>query len=93
MKVYSSVDVTEFENSKVLIYPNPVLDNFIVEIQTDESLSDQYDFKLLDTRARVLREMVFEKYIKVERENLADGVYIIQISSAKGSHQQKIIFE
>ena len=64
-----------------------------VEIQTDESLSDQYDFKLLDPRARVLREMVFEKYIKVERENLSDGVYIIQISSEKGSHQQKNIFE
>jgi len=92
-KDYSSVDVSEFANSKVLIYPNPVLDNFIVEIQSDESSSDKYTFKLLDSRARVLRETVFEKFIKIERENLAKGVYIIQISSVKGSHQQKIIFD
>lgn len=93
MKVYSSVDVTDFANSKVLIYPNPVLDIFIVEIQSDKISSDKYTFKLLDSRARVLREMVFEKFIKIERENLAKGIYIVQISSEKGNFQETIIFE
>ncbi len=93
MKIYERVDVSEFVKSKVLIYPNPVFDNFTVKVQSDEISSDEYTFNLLDSRGRVLREIVFDGIVQVNRENLAKGVYIIQISSERVSHQQKIIFE
>lgn len=93
MKIYERVDVSEFVKSKVLIYPNPVFDNFTVKVQSDEISSEEYTFNLLDSRGRVLREIVFDGIVQVNRENLAKGVYIIQISSERVSHQQKIIFE
>tara|TARA_B100001059_G_scaffold75625_1_gene73189 strand:- start:60 stop:470 length:411 start_codon:yes stop_codon:yes gene_type:complete len=68
-------------------------DNFTVKVQSDEISSDEYTFSLLDSRGRVLREIVFDGIVQVNRENLAKGVYIIQISSERVSHQQKIIFE
>lgn len=83
----------ELEVNQEETYTLVVFDNFTVKVQSDEISSDEYTFNLLDSRGRVLRKIVFDGIVQVNRENLAKGVYIIQISSERVSHQQKIIFE
>ena len=91
MRVYNTVGVKEFEDLEVLIYPNPVTDYLNIEIK---SLTDSEDFtfKLIDTRGRVLSKNLFKKSIQIDRKNISPGVYFIHLHSASNFIQRKIIF-
>ena len=49
--------------------------------------------KLLDARGRVVKEDSFKRQIKINRNAIAPGLYVIVISSQDISYQQKIFFE
>ena len=56
-------------------------------------VSDDYNFKLVDYRGRVIRDETFKKQIKINRDNIAKGFYIIMISSQGKNYKEKILFE
>ena len=93
MKEFTNVNVFEFASDHVKVYPNPISGSFVIEVLANEDKSKKYLFKLFDSRARILKEDVFKKSILVQRENLANGIYIVQIVSQEAIFQQKIIFE
>ena len=92
MRVYNTVGVKEFEDLEVLIYPNPVTDYFNIEIKS-VTTSEDFSFKLLDARGRVVKEDSFKRQIKINRNAIAPGLYVIVISSQDISYQEKIFFE
>ncbi|MBL6663894.1 MAG: T9SS type A sorting domain-containing protein, partial [Flavobacteriales bacterium] len=91
LNTYNTVDVSEFEDLEVLIYPNPVGDYFNIEIKS-ETNSEDFTFKLLDARGRVLSQDLFKKSIQVDRKNISPGVYFIHLNSESNFIQRKIIF-
>ena len=91
ISVYNTVGVSEIDELEVLIYPNPVGDYFNIEIKS-ETNSEDFTFKLLDDRGRVLSQDLFKKSIQIDRKNISPGVYFIQLNSASNFIQRKIIF-
>ena len=91
MRVYNTVGVSEFDELEVLIYPNPVGDYFNIEIKS-ETNSEDFTFKLLDARGRVLSQDLFKKSIQIDRKNISPGVYFIHLNSDSNFIQRKIIF-
>jgi len=89
--MYNKVGVSELDGLEVLVYPNPVEDHFVVEVISDNN-SEDFNFKLLDTRGRVLRDGNFKKRVKIDRRDLASGVYFIHLHSDSQFMQRKIIF-
>ncbi|MDB2368644.1 T9SS type A sorting domain-containing protein, partial [Flavobacteriales bacterium] len=84
------VNISELNESEVLIYPNPVKDNFIIEVLSNDN-SELFAFKLIDARGRVLREESFKNQIQIDRHDLAAGVYVIHLNTSTQFLQQKII--
>ena len=93
MRVYNTVGVSEFEDLEVLIYPNPVKESLIVEVTKQSDLDEDYIIKILDYRGRVVKEDSFKRQIKINRNTIAPGFYVIIISSQDISYQEKIFFE
>jgi hypothetical protein len=88
---YTKVGVDEFSSMDVLIYPNPARDYFTVELMGN-STDEEYTFKLMDSRARVLRESKFTNSLVIERGDLASGIYFIFVENGRKSIRQKILF-
>ena len=80
----------EFEKSKLLIYPNPVRTHFIVEINS-ENKNQEFVLNLIDPRGRIVKEEVFKETINIDRGDLADSLYFIQIISETESYKQSIV--
>ena len=56
-------------------------------------LDEDYNIKILDYKGRVVKEDSFKKHIKINRNSIASGFYVIVISSQDISYQKKIFFE
>ena len=87
---YTKVGVNEFSSMDVVIYPNPAREYFTVEL-LGNSADEEYTFKLMDSRARVLRESKFTNSLVIERGDLASGIYFIMIKSDEFEYQQKLM--
>ena len=46
---------------------------------------------LIDPRGRIVKEEVFKESINLDRGDLTDGLYFIQISSETESYKQSIV--
>jgi len=90
MRDYTKVGVDEFSEFEVLIYPNPAKEYFTVEL-LGNTTDEEYTFKLLDSRARVLREAKFNNSLTIERRDLASGIYFIMIKSDGFEYQLKLM--
>ncbi|MFL2569955.1 MAG: T9SS type A sorting domain-containing protein [Flavobacteriales bacterium] len=93
MRIYNTVGVSEFEDLEVLVYPNPVKESLIVEVTKQSNLDEDYIIKILDYRGRVVKEDSFKRQIKINRNAITPGLYVIVISSQDISYQEKIFFE
>ncbi|MDB2368778.1 T9SS type A sorting domain-containing protein, partial [Flavobacteriales bacterium] len=88
-----SVGVFEQANFRVSIYPNPVKDNVVIDVMSNDNFNEDYNLKLLDSRGRIIEEHTFKKQLKINRNNIARGIYVFFVSTKNESFQQKIIFE
>ena len=76
-----------------MVFPNPVKESLIVEVTKQSNLNEDYIIKILDYRGRVIKEDSFKRQIKINRNSIVSGFYLIVISSQNLSYQQKIFFE
>ncbi len=91
LNTYSNtVDVSEFEDLEVLIYPNPIGNYFNIEIKSKTN-SEDFTFKLIDARGRVLSQDLFKESIQIGTKNISPGVYFIHLNSDSNLIQRKII--
>ena len=65
---------------------------FNIEIKNSETNSDDFTFKLIDARGRVLIQDLFKKSIQIDRRNISPGVYFIHLNSNSNLIKRKIIF-
>ena len=93
MRVYNTVGISQYEDLEVLVFPNPVKESLIVEVTKQSNLNEDYIIKILDYRGRVIKEDSFKRRIKINRNSIVSGFYLIVISSQNLSYQQKIFFE
>ncbi len=89
----NTVDVSEFEDLEVLIYPNPVKENLIVEVIKQSNMDEDYSIKILDYRGRVVNEESFKRQIKINKNSIVPGFYVVVISTQDTSYQENIFFE
>ncbi|MBJ60232.1 MAG: hypothetical protein CMP64_06610, partial [Flavobacteriales bacterium] len=93
LNTYSNtVDLLEFEDLDFLIYPNPVVDYLYIKSKS-ESIAENYIFKLLDYRGRVVEEEFINGLIKINTNNFTPGVYFLVIESHNNKFQKKIFIE
>ena len=89
-----NVTVTGIElidDSKIIkVYPNPVLNELIIEI---EGNSDKLDFEMLNAIGQVVFKGDFVGKITVQTTNFAPGVYLIKLENGKTFEFKKIIKE
>jgi hypothetical protein len=76
----------------LLIYPNPTRTHFIVEVNS-ENQNQEFVLNLIDSRGRIVKEKVFKESIKIDRGDLADGLYFLQISSEVEIRNQSIVLD
>ncbi|MGC6490289.1 MAG: T9SS type A sorting domain-containing protein, partial [Flavobacteriales bacterium] len=74
----------------VMVYPNPAKDYFTIEVLGDKT-GQEYEFQLMDTRARVVMEKKFKDVLKVNREQLSGGIYFISVQSKHLNIKKKLI--
>ncbi|MGC6490723.1 MAG: T9SS type A sorting domain-containing protein, partial [Flavobacteriales bacterium] len=74
----------------VMVYPNPAKDYFTIEVLGDKT-GQEYEFQLMDTRARVVMEKKFKDVLKVNREQLSGGIYFILLKNNSDFIQKKIL--
>ncbi|MGC6469811.1 MAG: T9SS type A sorting domain-containing protein, partial [Flavobacteriales bacterium] len=87
----SSVGITESASLiNVMVYPNPAKDYFTIEVLGDKT-GQEYEFQLIDTRARVVMEKKFKDVLKVNREQLSGGIYFISVQSKYLNIKKKLI--
>ena len=77
----------EIENS-FNIFPNPMKNFLTIEAL---SSSSEVEFTLVDSRGRVLMSKMFTNSLVVNRENLASGLYTINLKSNFKNQKTKLI--
>ena len=85
-----NLSTTEFQKSKISIYPNPSHD--IITISSSADFSEEIIYKVLDCNSReVKRGKINGAETKLSIEELHQGAYFLEIYSPKGSFTEKII--
>jgi hypothetical protein len=76
--------------SKIQVYPNPMVINAVVVFPYEASQS--YQLSILDlTGHTVYTKQIFSGEIEIERKNLKEGLYILQIAGKKIFRKKLIV--
>jgi hypothetical protein len=84
--------VNEYKGMNISIAPNPAHDYVVVSVKDQHK---EMVFELLDMCGRVLRTMRLtaeNSILRVERENLPNGIYMLRMSSNEQTQTRKVIF-
>ncbi|HAQ17672.1 MAG TPA: hypothetical protein DCR40_00375 [Prolixibacteraceae bacterium] len=77
------------DTSKIQVYPNPLTINAVVVFPYDASQT--YQLSILDlTGHTIYMKQVFSGEIEIERKNLKEGLYIIQVAGKK-TYRKKLM--
>jgi hypothetical protein len=78
----------ENEFKKVIIYPNPIINSFVLQ---SKSISE-FDYKIFDLTGRNILNGISLENNEINIENIPIGIYLINISTKNGfSENYKII--
>ena len=88
----NNVSIWEFDDSDILIYPNPVKDEFNIEAIQNKYFDDEFMIKIFDYNGKVVKEELFRKG-NLNRNSLVPGVYFLVIWPKNISYDRKILFE
>ncbi|WP_080745562.1 T9SS type A sorting domain-containing protein [Porphyromonas gulae] len=77
-------------SDNIKVYPNPVLNNLVIEVEGNDS---EIDFYILDTKGRIVfKGSLIEKQV-VRTGDFAPGVYVVKFRNGKTFEFRKIIKE
>jgi hypothetical protein len=87
--LYVTFDATAhiLEHSELEVYPNPVRDFYIIDLQETAIL------KLFDTTGRLLRTATLNQTTAINREDLKSGIYFLNIEIGNKKRTHQLIFE
>jgi hypothetical protein len=82
-------DVNDF--GEISIYPNPADDNITISLR---EINNQAIVRILDINGKCLIEQsIHELTSIINTQNLASGVYVVQLSNGKNSYVQKLVIK
>ena len=75
--------------NSVQIFPNPVIDNFVLRVN---SVSSNLEYALLDLQGRkIISGKVVDGYSIVNTESLAEGIYLLHVFSSTFNNSIKVV--
>jgi hypothetical protein len=75
------------------VYPNPVHDQWVIVFpEAGNATTRLIELFDLNNKTKLSRTVENEKMITLTREGLSNGIYLLRITSSKGSEVLKIIF-
>ena len=86
-KITNSLSTADYNQNQVLIYPNPV--SSIINIDLGDSIASKVI--LFDMNGRVMQTENIVNSSGIEICNLANGMYLMQITTDKGVVSKKIV--
>ncbi|NVO08877.1 MAG: T9SS type A sorting domain-containing protein [Bacteroidales bacterium] len=90
-----NVETSDESNTSVLVYPNPVTE--VLNINVESKNIDVYTVELIDPISRVVRKLVSESTksfkAKMDIHDLTSGIYLLKVSTNKGSITKKVIIQ
>lgn len=86
-KITNSLSTADYNQNQVLIYPNPV--SSIINIDLGDSIASEVI--LFDMNGRVMQTENIVNSSGIEISNLANGMYLMQITTDKGVVSKKIV--
>jgi sugar lactone lactonase YvrE len=86
-KITNSLSTSDYHQNQVLIYPNPV--SSIINIDLGDSIASKVI--LFDMNGRVMQTENIVNSSGIEISNLANGMYLMQITTDKGVVSKKIM--
>lgn len=86
-KITNSLSTADYNQNQVLIYPNPV--SSIINIDLGDSIASKVI--LFDMNGRVMQTENIVNSSGIEISNLANGMYLMQITTDKGVVSKKIM--
>ena len=85
----SSLNVTDLKNNTISIYPNPVLDQFQINLNKQQKI---LNLKILDVNGRIVKRIKLNLSSNTyELSNLKAGIYFLILETDKGRLEKKII--
>jgi hypothetical protein len=87
---YNTSSVDNLDNISFNIYPNPMSDYIVVEVEGSQN-SRVYDLKLIDYRGRTVRDLTFKNQVKINRDDLATGIYMLHITNEDQFIKRKVM--
>lgn len=90
--VEDNLNVDEFENQPIKIYPNPT-DNFVFFDFTNQDLSS-FSMKIYSIQGNLIKEIsnIETEIFEISTQNIQNGFYIVEIINQTGNKQlNKII--
>jgi hypothetical protein len=81
------------ENAEITAFPNP--SNDFVTIRVNAGAQSIKSIRMFDITGRQVRQMASlnTTNVQINRENLPSGIYLVQVETAAGISQMKLIFE
>jgi PKD repeat protein len=87
--VYEGIDDDRGSSVNISIFPNPVVDNCIIKIQS-ESESKRFALTLINNLGVSVwsTESHLKQFVIFDRSNLSSGLYILEVRDEKGSSKK-----
>jgi len=88
----TGIGVMAYDMRGVMVYPNPAVQEFTVEIEKD--LISSYNLIIHDANGKVVREYgsISDEKFKIEQDNLSPGLYQATMIYPNGNKSFKIMF-
>lgn len=86
-KITNSLSTADYQQNQALIYPNPV--SSIINIDLGDSIATKVI--LFDMNGKVMKTENSINITSLEISNLANGIYLLQITTDKGILSKKIV--
>jgi len=90
-QIPTAIKDTKNSDAAFIVYPNPVREKIIMETASENS---NFNVRLFSIQGVLIKEKKYEgTYAELDVKNLSNGIYIVEITSSKGSVCKKIIKE
>lgn len=90
----TQVDIAEFENGEIVLYPNPTTGNFVVEAAGMSNTTTLVSVYSMDGKGLFTREYTaLDGKLEIDVNDLANGMYYIQLENSNTTIKTKFIKE
>jgi hypothetical protein len=84
------IDENDFAAQNISVYPNPASASFIVSINEGRSTITSIEIIDLSGRAVLIKEKIKSNQVRIERDEISNGIYMLKIKTSEGVFSKQI---